>query len=152
MSVADDVREMLALTRKYYARLRELLAQAPADKVEWRCASENLSICETLRHVCAAERWYMNLIDGGSREASDPAADHEALLAALTETEAQMLAFLESMDEVTLETTAEVPGWWGEGKPQSARLILMHSLAHKYYHCGQLQSILHTLADAKPTT
>ena len=152
MSAAAELRDMLALTRKYYARLRALLGQVPPDRLLWRCAPSQLSAFETLSHVCEAERWYTDLIGGGSRQTAEPAPNHDALQAALAETEAEMLAFLEGMDEDALEATTEVPGWWGEGRPQPARLILMHSLAHKYYHCGQLQAILHALADTKPST
>jgi uncharacterized damage-inducible protein DinB len=132
MSAEAEVRDMLALTRKYYARLRELLAQVPAGKLEWRPAPDHLSAEETLRHVCEADRWYMELLGHGAAPTDD--------------TESTMCACLASLDEAALERTAVVPGWWGEGRPQPARLILIQSLAHKYYHCGQLQALLHTLA------
>ncbi|MBM3499865.1 MAG: DUF664 domain-containing protein [Armatimonadetes bacterium] len=143
----EELRSTVALTRKYYARLRELLAEVPSDRLGWRSAPAALTAGETARHVCEADRWYIDLIGGGSHSSLSPPDRHEPLQTALTETEAEMLTFLQEMDETTLAKTAEVPGWWGEGKPQPARLILAHSLAHKYYHCGQLQALLHAMAD-----
>jgi uncharacterized damage-inducible protein DinB len=146
MAASRDVQDMLALTQRYYARLRELLDQMPEDWVDARVAPGGLSAAETIRHVCDAERWYMNLIDGGSREVGEAAEDKPQLVAALQRSEREMTPFLESLNEEMLAATRDVPAWWAEGEPRSARLILMHSLAHKYYHCGQLQSILHALA------
>ena len=144
--------DITALTRRYHARLRELLGQVPAEELGLRVGGAGLTVAETAWHVCEAERWYMDLIDGGSRTGGEPAKGRDGLLAALTETEAEMLVFLESMDEAALERTLGVPAWWGEGEPQTVRLVLMHSLAHKYYHCGQLQAILHALADESAST
>jgi len=145
-----DVRDMQTLTRKYYLRLRELLGQVPEDALHERVGGAGLSVVETVRHVCEAERWYMNLLDGGARATPEPSPDADGLLRALAETEAEMAGFLESMDDAALAATHEMAAWWGEGEPRSARLILMHSLAHKYYHCGQLQAVLHALAHRKP--
>jgi len=144
--------DIIALTGKYHARLRELLGQVPEPHLDARSGSGGLTVAETIWHACEAERWYMDLIDGGSRTGAEAAKGRKALLAALTETEAEMVTFLGSLDEAALGRTLDVPAWWGEGEPRTARLILMHSLAHKYYHCGQLQAILHALADERPPT
>jgi uncharacterized damage-inducible protein DinB len=152
MATLPEIRDMQALTAKYHLRLRELLAQVPEGALHERVGGVGLSVVETVQHVCETERWYMNLIDGGERHTPEPSPHVDGLLHALAEAEAAMTAFLESMDEATLVSTHDVPGWWGEGEPRSARLILMHSLAHKYYHCGQLQAVLCALADLKPST
>jgi uncharacterized damage-inducible protein DinB len=34
---------------------------------------------------------------------------------------------------------------WGQDHEQPVLVILIHSLAHKYYHRGQLQAILYLL-------
>ncbi|MBM3474739.1 MAG: DUF664 domain-containing protein [Armatimonadetes bacterium] len=151
MTILPEIRDMQALTGKYHLRLRELVGQVPEAALHERVGGAGLSVVETVRHVCEAERSYMNLIDGGERQTPEPPPDVDGLLRALAEAEAEMGAFLETMDEATLATTRDVPGWWGEGEPRSARLILMHSLAHKYYHCGQLQAVLHAL-DARERT
>jgi uncharacterized damage-inducible protein DinB len=146
MATSPDVQDMLALTQRYYARLRELLNQIPEARLDARVAPGGLGAVETVRHVCDAERRYMNMIDGGSRVVGEAAEDKPQLLAALQRSELEMVRFLQSLTEEMLAATRDVAAWWGEGEPRSARLILMHSLAHKYYHCGQLQSILHALA------
>ena len=152
MPTSPEIRDMQALTGKYHLRLRELLGQVPETALHERVGGVGMSVIETVMHVCEAERWYMNLIDGGATRTPAPSADAEGLLLALAEAEAEMTAFLESMDKGALAGTHDVPAWWAEGEPRSARLILMHSLAHKYYHCGQLQAILHALAHRKPCT
>ena len=152
MPTPPEIRDMLALTGKYHLRLRELLGQAPESALHERVGGVGMSVVETVQHVCEAERWYMNLIDGGARRTPELPVETEGLLLALAEAEAEMTAFVASMDEPALAGSHDVPAWWAAGEPRSARLVLMHSLAHKYYHCGQLQAILHSLAHRKPYT
>ncbi len=143
MAEIDDI---LVLTRKYYGRLQELLSAVPGGEVSARAAIEGLTVDETVHHVCQSDLWYLRLIDGVTRELPETAPDVESLLGLLRQTEQIMIGFLEALDAEMLPDVREVPAWWAEGGERSVRLILMHSLAHKYYHCGQLQSILHMLA------
>jgi uncharacterized damage-inducible protein DinB len=145
--VADaELRDLLALTARYYGRLRELLSELPEGGLSLRVGGRGLTAAETIRHVCASDLWYMDRIDGGTRPAEEAADDPEALEAALTRSEQEMTAFLEALRPEQLGPPREVPAWWAAGAPVSVRLILTHSLAHKYYHCGQLQAILHAAA------
>jgi uncharacterized damage-inducible protein DinB len=134
------------LTAKYYARLRELLPAVPNGRLAAKVAAEGLTVADTIMHVCQSDLWYLHLIDGVSRELPDAPADVDSLLGLLQQTEETVTGFLEALDPEMLVDLREVPAWWAEGARRSVRLILMHSLAHKYYHCGQLQSILHILA------
>jgi uncharacterized damage-inducible protein DinB len=147
------LRDALTLCGRHFARLRELVAQVPPGLLNARLGAAGLSVAQTVVHVCEAERWYMALIDGTAPEPSAPAApDVDSLLSALDGAEAAMRGFLRALDPRLLEETRPVPAWWAADEPCSVRLILMHSLAHKYYHSGQVQSLLHDLAAGDPTT
>jgi len=145
MAQAAEIDDMIALTGKYYARLQELLARVPDDHLSARAGARGLAVAETIDHVCRSDPWYLNLIDGGSRQIESLSPDRHSLADGLRQTEGLMIGFLEALTPDVLAATREVPAWWAEGAERSVRLILMHSLAHKYYHCGQLQSILHLL-------
>ncbi len=146
MAQAAEIDDMVALTGKYYARLQELLAGVPDGHLSAGAGADGLTVAETIDHVCQSDLWYLDLIDGGSRRIESLLPDRESLRTGLRQTEASTIGFLEGLAPNVLAVTREVPAWWAEGAERSVRLILMHSLAHKYYHCGQLQSILHLLA------
>jgi len=146
MSSLAIVQDMMALTGRYYARLRELVLQVPEDRLGARVGDSGLTVTETVRHVCEADHGLVSLIAGTPRKVEAIVESKAGLLSGLERSEAMMMQFLEGLDPELLEARREVPTWWGQGEPRSGRLILMHLLAHKYYHCGQLPSILHVLA------
>ena len=138
------VLESLAhLTRKYYGRLRELLDAVPEESLRARAGEEGMTVEETVHHVCRTDAWYRSLAGGPSPAEVETAVGKPALMAYLSTAEEEMLRFIESLPPERLGEEWEVPVWWGEDRDQPVLVILMHSLAHKYYHCGQLQSILH---------
>jgi uncharacterized damage-inducible protein DinB len=133
------------LTRKYYARLRELLEAVPEESLAARAGDEGLTVEEMVRHVCRADAWYRSLTGATPPPEPETVAGKPALMASLATAEQEMLRFLEGLPPQRLSEEWEVPVWWGEDRDQPILVILVHSLAHKYYHCGQLQSILHLL-------
>ncbi|HJN16778.1 MAG TPA: DinB family protein [Armatimonadota bacterium] len=145
MAEAPVIDDLIALTEKYYLRIRQLLAELPDARLGASLGGDSLTVAETIRHVAQCDLWYANGIDGGTRELPDVGDDRASLEQLLQHSEAEMLDFLRSTDSAALAVNREVPTWWAEGADRSGQLVLMHSLAHKYYHCGQLQAILHTL-------
>ena len=139
MSDADTVDDLVALTRKYYYRLRELLELLPDDQLHRSMSASGMSAIEALRHVAQCDLWYVIRIDGKERELPEASVDRAGALELLAFSEGEVLEFLGTVDPETLDISREVDSWWGEGEERSGTLIMMHSLAHKYYHCGQLQ-------------
>ena len=139
---------LAGLTRKYYRRLRELLEAVPEDALGARVGDEGLTVEETVHHVSRADAWYRSLTGGTPPPDPETAAGKPALLASLARSEHEMLRFLEDLPPERLSAEWPVPAWWGEDRDQPTLVILMHSLAHKYYHCGQLQAVLHALGRA----
>ena len=148
MPPTTEVADMLHLTGQYYRRLRELLAEVPDGSLAAKIGEEGLTIEETVRHVCQCDLWYLNVVDGGARSLTEVRAGCTGLAELLDGSERVMLAFLQEVTEELLCEPREVPAWWAEGCEPTARLVLVHSLAHKYYHCGQLQSIVNSLTSA----
>jgi uncharacterized damage-inducible protein DinB len=130
------------LTRKYYARLGELLEAISEESLSARAGEEGMTVEEMVRHVCRADAWYRSLTGGVASPEPELVVGRPALMACLSAAEQEMLRFIEDLPPERLEEEWEVPVWWGEDRDQPILVILMHSLAHKYYHCGQLQSIL----------
>lgn len=143
-----EVADMLHLTGRYYRRLRDLLSQVPDASLAAKVGDEGLTVEETIRHVCQCDLWYLNVVDGGDRSLPDVGASSACLADLMDHSERAMVAFLMEVTEELLREPREVPAWWAEGCEPTTRLVLVHSLAHKYYHCGQVQSIVNSLTSA----
>lgn len=139
-----EIEDVLRLTERYYFRLRVLLGEVTGDDLDAK-VGDGLTVTETIRHVCQADLWYQTFIDGEPRELQPGDASLDGLRETLARSEAGMIGFLQSIDPAGLAEERQNPSWWAEPGTCSGWLILMHSLAHKYYHCGQLQSILISL-------
>jgi len=148
MPPTAEVADMLHLTGRYYHRLRDLLSQLPDASLAAKIGDEGLTVEETVRHVCQCDLWYENLVDGGDRSLPDVGKGLSGLHELMDHSEGAMVAFLHEVTEKLLCEPREAPTWWAEGCEPTARLVLLHSLAHKYYHCGQLQSIINSITPA----
>ena len=132
------------MTSSCYARLRGLLDAVPDDQMGARVGEEGLTACDQFFHSCGADVHYMNVIDEGCRRLTRPPADKAAILEMLQQTEAEVVTALEGMSADDLRSKREVKWWDRRG---SCLRILLHMIGHKYYHIGQLHSVLQTLQD-----
>lgn len=142
---AAEMQDIITLTRRYYARLGQILAEVPDDGLSARVGDEGLTVAATIHHVCQSDFWYRKAIDGSTTHVPELPPERGALLDCLARTEADWVAFLATLSPEVLDEPRRVPAWWAEHSECSVRIILMHSLAHKYYHCGQLQSTIYAL-------
>jgi uncharacterized damage-inducible protein DinB len=140
-----EIAEIASLAESYYARLLEILAAAPEGMLDARLGPDALSGRGAVAHVCAADGWYLALIRGerSGFPAAVPSDDPEAQLEGCR---AAMAEALVALAPAALDEERAVGIWWAPGGRATVRRILQHSLAHKYYHCGQLQALSHALA------
>ena len=142
MAATPEIDDLVSMTSGCYARLRGLLAAVPDDRLDGRVGEEGLPVFEQFFHSCGADIHYLNVIDGGSRRLERPASEKAALQEALAYAEAEVVSALEGMSAEDLRSKRQVK--WREGQ-DSCLWIFLHMIGHKYYHVGQLHSILHSL-------
>ena len=146
MAATPELDDLISMNSNCYNRLRGLLAAVPDGQMEARVGEEGLPVFEQFFHSCGADIHYLNVIDSASRRLGRPAPDKAALEEMLAYAEGEVVSALEGMSGEDLRSKRQVK--WREGE-DSCLWILLHMIGHKYYHVGQLQSILHVLASER---
>ncbi|MFQ6097223.1 MAG: DinB family protein [Armatimonadota bacterium] len=142
MAATWELDDLIAMQRMCYEQLAALLGQVPDDQMEARAGGDGYSVSGQILHACEADVHYLNVVDGGTRETPRSEPEKEALLEILRRTEAEMIATLDGMSPEDLRAKRTLP--WREDQV-SCLFILIHTIRHKHYHAGQLQSILYIL-------
>jgi uncharacterized damage-inducible protein DinB len=141
----------------YWARDRlvEALEALTPEQYNRDLGSSFKSIRETVTHIYAAEwAWYRRW-QGQSPTALLPAdrfPDLTALRAAWTELQADMLAFVNALDDARVERTIDYTLLSGHQGASPIWQMVQHVVNHASYHRGQLTTMLRQIgaSPAKP--
>jgi uncharacterized damage-inducible protein DinB len=145
MAEIPEVADLVSMTRHCYRVLRGLLEAMPEDRLDAHVGEEGLTAWDQFFHACGADIHYLNVMDGGSRRLERPDAGKAALAKMLDQVEAEVVNALERIGAEALRARRRLK--WREDEV-SCLWVHLHMIGHKYYHHGQLHSILHLPAEA----
>ena len=114
------------------------------------------SVHDQLAHILAAESgWIRRLQQLGSENrdlSTDSLPDLPSLVIAKKDVVSATKAYLESLDEVQLNTTLERISEEWVGPPRSPAFILQHVCTHAFHHKGQIAAMCRILGHPLPDT
>jgi len=137
-----EIADLISMTERCYRELQGLLERVPEGRLSARVGEEGLPALDQFFHACGADYHYLNLMDGGTRRLVRPPEERGALREMLQQSEGEVVGFLSRLTPEELWSQRQVK--WREG-PDTCFWLFLHMIGHKYYHIGQLCSILHTL-------
>ena len=139
--------------------------EIPEDKYGFKAAPEVMSVGEILAHLAVSPMWQIE-VHGNKIESLDFAffgariqqakATEQSLrskaeiIRALTENGATFAAFLEGLDEATLQSTVSFPPQ--AGGPKSRFEMLLGPKEHEMHHRGQLMLVQRLLGQVPHLT
>lgn len=142
---AAEIRDLYAYNEWANARVVEVIAGLPADRLTAPIESSFPSILGTLAHIVAAEWVWLRRWLGENPTAFPDwlsAPSLPALRAKLAEVESERDAFVGSLSDEDLDRQLDYKTL--AGAPFSNRLadLLVHVVNHSSYHRGQLTTML----------
>jgi uncharacterized damage-inducible protein DinB len=139
--------------------------EIPEDKFSFKAAPEVMSVGEILAHLAVSPMWQIELhgnkIDRidfalfGARLAQAKAEEQALrskaeIISALTDNGARFAAFLEGLDEATLESSVSFPPQ--VGGPKTRFEMLLGPKEHEMHHRGQLMLVQRLLGQVPHLT
>jgi uncharacterized damage-inducible protein DinB len=140
--------------------------EIPEDKYAFKAAPDVMSVGEMLAHLAISPMWQIDLhtkkIDAvdfaffGARQQSAKAAEQALrskpeILQALQENGERFAAFLEGLDEATLQSTVSFPA--PVQPPTKTRFeMVLGPKEHEMHHRGQLMLVQRILGQVPPLT
>jgi uncharacterized damage-inducible protein DinB len=141
----EEIRSLYAYNRWANARLIEVIAGLPAERLTAEIPSSFPSILGTLAHIAAAEWVWLRRWKG-----ENPTAFPDWLAAPslpgvrekLAEIEAERASFVGSLSDADLERPLDYRTLAGDPFRNRLADLLVHVVNHSSYHRGQLTTML----------
>jgi uncharacterized damage-inducible protein DinB len=143
--LTDHFRAMARNNAWANARLLQACEQLTPAEFIARRVSFFPSLCQTLNHILVVDRYYLADLKGTGRvilENETPYTDLPDLTAAQTETDRELVAFCDGLDEAALERIVPIDRKDGIAYRETVLSILPHLFQHQIHHRGQAHAML----------